>query len=51
MVNVWNSLPQNVVEAKTLSDLKKKLDITLGLKGSRDMGGRRDQDIEFDDQP
>ena len=33
MVNVWNSLPQKVVEAKTLSDFKKKLDITLGAKG------------------
>ena len=27
VVNVWNSLPQKVVEAKTLS---KKLDIALG---------------------
>ena len=38
VVNVWNSVPLNVVEAKTLSDFKKKLD--LRLKGSRDMGGR-----------
>jgi len=49
VVNVWNSLPQNVVEAKMLSDFKKKLDIALGAKGI--WGGRWDQDIEFDDQP
>jgi len=29
VVNVWNSLPHNIVEAKTLSDFKKKLDIAL----------------------
>ena len=33
MVNVWNSLSQNVVEAKMLSDFKKELDIALGAKG------------------
>ena len=33
VVNVWNSLPQKVVEAKTLCDFKKKLDIALGAKG------------------
>ena len=33
VVNVWNSLPQNVVEAKMLCDFKKKLDIALGAKG------------------
>ena len=38
VVNVWNSLPQNVVEAKMLSDFKKKLDIALGAKG---IWGRR----------
>ena len=27
VVNVWNSLSQKVVEAKMLSDFKKKLDI------------------------
>ena len=32
VVNVWNSLPQNVAEAKT-SDFTKKLDIALGAKG------------------
>ena len=32
VVNVWNSLPQNVVEAKT-SDFKKKLERALGAKG------------------
>ena len=36
---MWNSLPQNVVEAKTLSDFKKKLDIALEAKGIR--GGIR----------
>ena len=40
VVNVWNSLPQNVVEAKTLSDFKKKLDIALGAKGIKGYGGK-----------
>jgi len=39
VVNVWNSLPQNVVEAKTLRDFTEKLDRALGVKGKRDMGG------------
>ena len=34
VMNVWNSLSQNVVEAKTLSDFKKKLDIALGTKAT-----------------
>ena len=38
MVNVWNSQPQNVVEAKVLSDFKKKLDIALGVKGFKGYG-------------
>ena len=50
--NVWNSLPQDVVEDKTLSDFKKKLDIALGAKGIKGYGGEGGtQDIEFDDQP
>ena len=48
VVNVWNSLPQKVVEAKMLSDFKKKLDIALGAKGIEGYGGN--QDVEFDDQ-
>ena len=44
-----DSLPQNVVEAKTLCDFKKELDIALGAKGIE--GYRGNQDIEFDDQP
>ena len=51
VVNVWNSRPQNVVEAKTLSDFKKKLDIALGAKWIKGYGGKGDQDIEFNDQP
>jgi len=43
MVNVWNSLPQNVDEAKMLSDVKKKFNIALGatkgIKGYRRKGG------------
>ena len=35
MVNVWN-----VVEAKTLSGFKKKLDIVLGAKGIKGFGGK-----------
>jgi len=38
MVNVWNSLPQKVVEAKMLSDFKKKLDIALGANGIKGYG-------------
>ena len=38
VVNVWNSLPQNVVEAKTLCDFKKKLDLALGAKGIKGYG-------------
>jgi len=33
VVNVWNSLPQKVVEVKTLCDFKKESDIVLGAKG------------------
>ena len=36
VVNVWNSLPQKVAEAKILSDFKKKLDIALGAKGIKE---------------
>jgi len=39
-INVWNSLPQNVVKAKTLSDFKKKLDFALGAKGITGYRGR-----------
>ena len=39
VVNGWNSLPQNVVEAKMLSDFKKKLDIALGTKRIKGYGG------------
>ena len=38
VVNVWNSLPQKVVEAKTLLDCKEKLDIALGAKGIEGYG-------------
>ena len=47
VVNVWNSLPQKVVEVKTLCDFEKKFDLALRVKGSRDMGGKEDQHIEF----
>ena len=40
VVNVWNSLPQNVVEAKMFSDFKFKLDIALGAKGIKGYGGK-----------
>ena len=51
VVSVWNSLSQNVVEAKILCDFKKKLDIAFGAKGIKGYGRKGDQDIEFDDQP
>ena len=38
VVNVWNSLPSNVVETKMLCDFKKKLDIALGDKGIKGYG-------------
>ena len=44
VVNVWNSLPQKVVQAKTLCDFKKKLDFALrakGIKGYEGGGGIR----------
>ena len=40
VVNVWNSLPQKVVEAKMLSDFKNKLDFALGAKGIEGYGGK-----------
>ena len=40
VVNVWNSLPKKAVEAKTLSDFKKKLDIARGAKGIKGNGSR-----------
>ena len=44
-------IPQKVVEAKTLCDFKKELDVALGVKGIKGYGRKGDQDIEFDDQP
>ena len=38
VVNMWDSLPQNVVEAKTFSDFKKKLEIALGAQGIKGYG-------------
>ena len=40
VVNVWNSLPQKVVEAKTFSDFKNKLATALGAKGIEGYGGK-----------
>jgi len=40
VVNVWNSLPQKVVEGKTLYDSKKKLDIALGAKVMKGFAGK-----------
>ena len=40
VVNVWNSLPQNGVEVKTLCDFKKKLDVALGAKGIKGYEGK-----------
>ena len=48
---MWNSLPEKVVEAKTLCDFKKELIIALGAKGIKGYRGKGDQDIAFDDQP
>ena len=40
VVNVWNSRPQKVGEAKTLSDFKNKLDGALGPFGIKGYGGK-----------
>ena len=40
VVNVWNSLPQKVVEAKMLCDFKKELNIALVVKGIKGDGGK-----------
>ena len=37
-MNVWNSRPQKVVEAKKLYDFRKKLDIAPGAKGIKGCG-------------
>ena len=39
VVNVWNSPPQKVVEAKISCDFKKKLGTALGAKGIWGEGG------------
>ena len=39
VVNVRNSLPQKVVEAKTLCDFKNKLDRALEVQGIKGYGG------------
>ena len=40
VVSLWNSLPHEIVEAKTLYVFKKQLDITLGAKGIKGYGGK-----------
>eukprot|EP00061_Rhincodon_typus_P006869 g27946.t1 len=36
VVSLWNSLPQEVVDAKTLNIFKRRLDIALGANGIKD---------------
>ncbi|XP_055492473.1 uncharacterized protein LOC129697841 [Leucoraja erinacea] len=38
VVNLWNSLPQNVVEASSLAIFKRELDVALVAKGIRGYG-------------
>ena len=41
VVNVWNKLPEVVVEAGTVSSFKKHLDSSMGMMVWRDMGQMR----------
>ena len=38
MVSLWNSLPQEIVDAKTLNAFKRRLDIALGANGIKGYG-------------
>ena len=38
VVGLWNSLPQEVVDAKTLNVFKRRLDIALGANGIKGYG-------------
>ena len=38
VVSLWNSLPQEVVDAKTLNLFKRQLDIALGANGIKGYG-------------
>ena len=38
VVSPWNSLPQEVVDAKTLNVIKRQLDIALGANGIKGYG-------------
>ena len=38
VVNLWNSLPQKVVEASSLAIFKRELDVALVAKGIRGYG-------------
>ena len=38
VMSLWNSLPQEVIDAKTLNVFKKRLDIALGANGIKAYG-------------
>ena len=38
VVSLWNSLPQEAVDAKTLNVFKRRLDIALGVNGIKSYG-------------
>ena len=38
VVSLWNALPQEVVDAKTLNIFKRRLYIALGVNGIKDYG-------------
>ena len=40
VVSLWNSLPQKVIDAKTLNAFKRWLDIALGVNGIKGYEGK-----------
>ena len=42
VVSLWNSLPQEVADAKTLNAFKRQLDIALGANGIKGYGKKQD---------
>ena len=50
-MSLWNSLPQEVIDAKIVNVFKRQLDIAFGTNGIKDNGEKAGLAIELDDQP